>query len=214
MLFYRRIYFCLALNKVGDNSWPNIVAMFAGKRVDAEQEDMPPEIPGDFSTMQFDSLPMIWKLFSNKRYATVFNEDNPQVGTFHFERRGFAKQPVDYYHHIFWTAVQAESNHDYVCFKNSLKAHMIMDLTKRQVIQMKDKLQFLLTITMELSHDNDNEVEMLDNDLKTFWQELYESGHLNKSAVIFASDHGIRHGWIRKTLVGNFSESPEYSTTV
>lgn len=192
----------LALNKVGDNSFPNFMAMLMGKRVTDEQEDMPREMTGDYSKIQYDSWPIIWKLFSANGYATVFNEDNPQVGLFHFDAKGFAVKPVDYYHHTFWTAVQAESNHDYICFLNELKAKMILDLTRRQIMTMRNKLQFMVTSTMELSHDQDNQVELLDEHLTNFWRYLHENGYLNRSAVIFASDHGIRHGWIRTTQIG------------
>lgn len=192
----------VGFNKIGDNSFPNQMAMLMGKRVNNDQDDMLREMEGDYSTIRYDSWPLIWKLYAEKGYATVFNEDNPHVGLFHFGANGFTKKPVDYYYHTFWKAVQTESNQGYTCFRNEPKSRLILDITRRHAMNMNNTLQFVYTSTMELSHDHDNQVELLDDDFYSFWKNLYEGNYLNKTAIIFASDHGLRTGWIRTTLIG------------
>lgn len=143
-------------------------------------------------------------MFSAKGYATVFNEDMPKYGLFHYFAKGFMKKPFDYYYHHFWTLVTNKyvTGASVRCFGNTHRASITIDLVKRHMISLVDKLQFVYSTLSELPHDLDNQVEEVDGDMVQFWSHLYENEYLNKTFVIFASDHGIRHGNIRKTPVG------------
>lgn len=194
--------FSTAFNKVGYNSFSCQVPMFLGKRYGNEQSDMQSEVISDENTY-YDKWQFIWKLFAEKGYATSFNEDMPSFGLFHYLTKGFMEKPFDYYYHFFWIEVtKGISGQDWSCFGNTHRARITIDLTKRHVISMKDKLQFIYSTLSELPHDTDNEIERVDEDLVKFWTELHEHGYLNKTMVVFASDHGIRYGSLRKTAVG------------
>lgn len=186
-----------------------MMAALTGKRAYKEQHNMPDEIP-DFDKVQYyDSFPLIWKFFAAKGYATVFNEDKPEWGTFHYLTKGFTKKPTDFYYHIFWEAVRkmVRKNKDSkYCFGNTPKGDLLIDITKRHLMSMKDTLQFIFTFFVEYSHDFGNEIERADKIYAEFWREMFEDGYLNKSAVIFMSDHGHRFSNVRKTLVGLLEE--------
>lgn len=196
----------LAYNKIGDNSFPNLIAMLTGKRVYDEQEDMMKEIDYDYHKIKYDNFPLIWKMFAGKGYATVFNEDKPGWGLFHYLAKGFAQKPVDFYYHTFHMALANayNKNHTNICFGNVPRPQLVLDLTKRHMIVMKDKLQFVYSFSTELTHDYGNEVQRLDEPYFKFFKELHEGNYLNKTAIIFASDHGHRFSAVRGTIVGTY----------
>lgn len=183
-----------------------MMAMLTGKRLYDEQDDMMKEIDYNYNTAKHDSFPLIWKMFSGKGYATAYNEDTPLWGLFHYLAKGFAKKPVDYFYHTYWRAIsKAYSNkHTSYCFANVPRPQLLIDLTKRHVISMsnRNKLNFIYSHSTEIAHDKDNDVERLDEPFLNFFQELYEGNYLNKTAIIFAADHGHRFSSVRKTTVG------------
>lgn len=185
------------------------MAALIGKRVYDEQEGMMREVYANYNEIKYDSWPLIWKSFGAKGYATMFNEDKPHWGLFHYLARGFAKKPVDFYYHSFWWILHLleDKKHSDYCFGNEPKPRILLDILKRHLVTMQDKLQFLYNFHAELSHDRMNEIERYDDDLRQFWKEMFEGGYLNKTVVIFASDHGHRFSSIRSTLVGTKSFS-------
>lgn len=44
-----------------------------------------------------DDCNFIWKSFSDNGYVTAFGEDVAFLNTFNYKRKGFHKQPTDYY---------------------------------------------------------------------------------------------------------------------
>lgn len=203
----RILYFYVsAYNKVGDNSFPNMLAMLTGKRVFHEQNDMMREIDFEYGTIKHDTLPLIWKMFSGKGYATAHNEDKPSWGLFHYIAKGFSQKPVDFYYHTFWRALSKaeDESHTSYCFANLPRPKILLDITKRQVIAMNkaNELLFLYSHSTESTHDHANEVERLDLLFLEFFKELYEGNYLNKTMIIFAADHGHRFSAVRATIVG------------
>jgi len=99
--------------KVGDNSYPNLMPLLTGKRGESESADMPAELP-DLQGKKCDGLPLIWRQFAAKGYATTFNEDNFGMGTFHYPRGGFSQQPSTFFYRNFWRMVeQVRKRHSY-----------------------------------------------------------------------------------------------------
>ena len=62
------------LHKVGDNTFPNLMAMFTG----LDREGVEELIPS--SSRKLDALPLIFKQFSAKGYMTTYIEDMPTAG--------------------------------------------------------------------------------------------------------------------------------------
>lgn len=81
-------------NKVGDNSFPNAVAMFAGKTVRSYYG--PSELPGDtYSKSHFDDWPLIWKNYLQAGYQTLYAEDYPDFNLFNYLADGFKVRGLD-----------------------------------------------------------------------------------------------------------------------
>lgn len=82
----------LGYNKVGDNTFPNLVPLLMGLSAK--------EIKSLCATTQkhkFDLCPFIWKNFAARGYKTGYGEDPTSMSTFNYQRTGFVEQPVDYY---------------------------------------------------------------------------------------------------------------------
>lgn len=47
----------------------------------------------------FDDWPLVWKIFSDEGYVTLFAEDRPDISTFNYFGwlRGFKYPPTDHY---------------------------------------------------------------------------------------------------------------------
>lgn len=180
-----------------------MMAMLLGKRVVNEQMDMMEEIESTNETY-FDSWPIIWKSYSEKGYTTMFNEDMSDYGLFHYQLQGFAEKPTNYYYHQYWNSIikNRKYNQTYYCFYNTPKAKIHLDLMERHLMSMSHVLQFIFSTLSEHAHNYENDVERIDEELNQFWKRLYEGGYLNKTVIIFASDHGIRFGKIRASITG------------
>ncbi|XP_045457718.1 uncharacterized protein LOC123667929 [Melitaea cinxia] len=93
----------LGYNKVGDNTFPNLIPMLMGI---SEKEIKTTCIPNKEST--FDNCPFVWEWFKENGYYTAFGEDSSKLGTFNYVKNGFIKSPTDYYIHTFIN--EAEKN--------------------------------------------------------------------------------------------------------
>lgn len=78
--------------EVEDNTFPNLVAVLSGLSVAELRERCWPN-----ASQPFDQCPLIWKRFQALGYRTAYGEDEPWMGIFNYIKRGFARQPVDYY---------------------------------------------------------------------------------------------------------------------
>lgn len=53
-----------------------------------------------------DDCPILWRNFSRAGYVTAYVEDEPSIGTFNYNKAGFAHAPTDYYLRPFLLAAQ------------------------------------------------------------------------------------------------------------
>ena len=102
------------LQKVGDNTWPNLMAMFTGE----PQSDWNKALP---QNRKLDRLPLIFKSFSSAGYLTTYIEDMPRWGlwTYH-QKNGFTTQPIEYFLRPVNVMVYSKMNHRY-CYKEKLE---------------------------------------------------------------------------------------------
>lgn len=198
-------------HKVGDNSFPNMVAALTGYRYQYEQKNMPPDIQEDVSQIYFDHWPLIWKTYAQKGYATVYNEDKAEWGLFRYFVKGFKRKPVDFYYHMYWYSIYLHESYtgdsEQYCFHNYPKIVRFLDIVKRHLVSMKSVLQFQYAFLTDLCHEEDSsEEERADEYMVSFFKQMYENGYFNKTVVLFYSDHGHRYTPIRNTLVGLLEE--------
>lgn len=179
----------------------------------------------------FDDVPMIWKDFSKKGYATEWAEDYTAHSTLRpwlgktFPNHGFKVPPTDHYMRPFYLAV--EKLHplgfylDYAriflqdkakslslkgsspfCYGNLPRHKHMMEFYRRFIQSYKGKLKFGISWLNELAHDFSSYLELADEDLLLFFKWLKRDGHLDNTMFLLVSDHGSRVGKVRNTKVG------------
>jgi hypothetical protein len=80
-------------NKVGYNTFPNLVPLMTGWNV----EELKKICLRKDHKQPLDSCPFVWKLFAKQGFRTVYAEDCYTYSTFNFNKGGFRQQPTDYY---------------------------------------------------------------------------------------------------------------------
>ncbi|XP_013774311.1 uncharacterized protein LOC106459260 [Limulus polyphemus] len=189
-------------NKVGDNTFYNLTPLLTGFFANQYWN-----ITKKY--MFFDHLNFIWKEYSTRGYRTLFAEDMPKYALFNYNRRGFLHPPTDYYYRPFSLAVVKSDmlkRHKKKCSHSELEMQFVFDYVKQFTSTMDDKKYFLFAFTATLTHNVLNYAGYADSPSYDLLQFLHNSGTLNRTIMIFFSDHGIRFGKIRKTLLGKIEE--------
>lgn len=79
-------------NKMGDNTFPNMMAILTGQNQEQAYTICKPTVP----TM-LDRCPFLWRNFRDAGYATGYGEDETSLNTFNYLKMGFFRPPTDYY---------------------------------------------------------------------------------------------------------------------
>ncbi|VEN58507.1 unnamed protein product [Callosobruchus maculatus] len=198
----------LGYNKVGDNTFPNLIPVLTGLFEEELNKTCWPT-----QSSYFDNCTFIWHHFKSKGFMTVYGEDASWMGLFNYMRRGFKKQTTDYAYNYFnrysenLIGNEHKMNVDQ-CEGARLVYKDLLEYIKKFVVRMNNSsLPFFgFFWGASLSHDYLNQPRLGDPDYQKFFQELEEGGHLNNTALVFMSDHGIRWGDIRQTYQGRMEE--------
>jgi len=196
--------------QMDDNTFPNLMAILAGFNNSQSWKECQPTQVG-----KLDDCPLIWKTFAESGYATAYAEDEASLSTFNYHKEGFVKQPTTHYFRPF--ALAAEK-HLKIGLKHSLTfclgfqnyGDFIFQYALDFATAYKNEPSFGLFWTNTFSHNDLSDPSSMDERIKFYIEELDNRGILNKSAVVFFSDHGIRFGPVRKLMV-SFRSSIELS---
>ncbi|XP_037082450.1 uncharacterized protein LOC119103104 [Pollicipes pollicipes] len=189
----------MGLNKIGVNTFPNMLAFLSGLQMDQLNQSLRKE--------PFDDLPFIWKEFSRLGYITMFNEDTPEIATFNYKKQGFYRTPTDYYLRPLYQAIEHSS---YV------KSRKTLCINKRPQIDFQLQLlqdfmneattpQFALLFSSALSHEGPlTYVKDMQDRLHQFLIWYKDTERYNSSIMLFFSDHGMRFGPVMRTELGGY----------
>lgn len=193
-------------NKMGDNTYPNLMAILTGYNLTWAYDKCRPTIDRGL-----DECPFIWKEFSDAGYVTGYAEDEPEIGTFNYRKKGFHAIPTDFYGRSGMLACMKK-------LPKVLRSNLAICLGERTAadyiynygLDITEKFQregtFGLYWTNSFSHNDLNTPSSMDDKVKYFLEELHRRGILNNTIVVFFSDHGIRFGPIRKLVTGWMEE--------
>ncbi|XP_021358590.1 uncharacterized protein LOC110453777 isoform X2 [Mizuhopecten yessoensis] len=215
-------------NKVGDNTFPNLVPLLCGKSVEQSKVD--------YQKAFSDSYPFIWYEFEKQGYVTMHSEDWPEIATFdHSVPAGFSKPPTTHYSRPLWLAMRKIQPMQYMidqvfmffeskamkmktssgmCYGNRPNHMLVVDYFKKFVHAYKGKRKFAFAWLNELAHNYVNFLEYGDNDFMELLKWLHMEGHMNKSVLVFYSDHGSRQDEIRNTYVGRIEDRMPFISIV
>nr|CAH7717381.1 unnamed protein product [Callosobruchus chinensis] len=198
----------LGYNKVADNTFPNLMPVLAGL---SEEELTRTCWPKKWS--RFDDCEFIWKRYKSKGYVTTFGETTSWMGLFHFEKKGFNRQPTDYaYTYFNMLAESVLGNSHPINVNECVGGRMVHRDFLEYIGKFLDTMHtnrlpyFGFFWEVALSHDDVNHVSRGDEDYFQFFKRLHKLGYLQSTALVFISDHGIRIGDIRRTYLGSLEE--------
>lgn len=194
-------------NKVGDNTFPNLVPLLTG----LDDEELNLSCLGGQPKPTFDGCSLIWKRYKQAGYKTVFAEDVAFLGLFNFFRNGFRRPPTDYYLRpiVLEMEKQIATKKDlnvHLCMGGRRTADVLLEYMRKLVPHLQKEPFFSFFWSVSLTHDYFNSPMLLDTQLAVNLQRLHESGLLNRTLVLLMSDHGMRWGSFRKTYQGMMEE--------
>uniref|UniRef100_T1J7D3 Uncharacterized protein n=1 Tax=Strigamia maritima TaxID=126957 RepID=T1J7D3_STRMM len=192
-------------NKLGLNTYPNMIPFHTGK--------MESEYHFNHKKTDLNVLPMVWKKFARRHYRTLFAEDCHAMASFNYLKKGFVKQPTDYYMRPFSIAVDESEMKKLLtcgCYHGRTEASVvykwILDLFNR----FPNDPLFAYSFLTRLSHDSYNTVAYYDKPMYDFLVAMNNAGHLNRTIVLLFSDHGYRFGDVRTSYVGHLEDKLPY----
>ncbi|KAH9377060.1 hypothetical protein HPB48_011033 [Haemaphysalis longicornis] len=197
-------------NKLGDNSYPNQVPLIMGLK-DFEANKAAPDGFYDKLSAQF-----IWNKYAERGYRTMFLEEWPYYGLFNYFRKGFRHSPADYYLRPVIMAMDDSprntKNWESVrCLGPTMPFEELLDYLDRFTRMMGDRPFFSYTWISEITHDSLNSAGYADAPFRRHLQSLRESGVLNRTILVFLSDHGLRFGDVRATYIGKFEDRQPFA---
>ncbi|XP_054711269.1 uncharacterized protein LOC129220863 [Uloborus diversus] len=193
-------------NKVGDNTFPNLVPLLLGY----DERELP-EVCWKSNHDPLDNCTFLWKRFASAGYRTFYAEDTPHISTFNYVKTGFHRRPTDYYMRPFILAYEDELGRNkrlncHLCVGSVSETEAILHWNQQFAEHFKDRAYFSFSWINSLTHDFLNMGSSGDHMYEGFFRTLHQGGYLDRTIVIVMGDHGMRWGEIRKTYIGRLEE--------
>ncbi|XP_017081490.2 uncharacterized protein LOC108114855 [Drosophila eugracilis] len=194
-------------NKVGDNTFPNLLAVLTGQSEEAVRKICDVKKPGCL-----DSLNFIWKRFKSANYTTAIAEDCQSISTFNYLKPGFVKQPTDYYLRPLLLAIEkmfkVTKEFGYPnCVGRHLNFSYIWDFGKQFINRFLGRAPiFGFLWSNSFTHDYFEGATALDSLFFKYLKSFEESNLFGQSIVILMSDHGYRFSSLRMAASGYYEE--------
>ncbi|XP_018021108.1 uncharacterized protein LOC108677402 isoform X2 [Hyalella azteca] len=206
----------MGYNKVADNTDVNVSPVIMGNRA----EDLMSFKLDCYKKQKanFDSCPFIWKNFSAQGYATVYSEDAPSMGLYHFNKIGFVQPPVDFYARPYMLLSEKEIGHpkdvyNHYCYGLQASTEVVYDQIMRALDNLSDQVPvFGYFWSATYTHGSNQNAAPLDKPTLRFLEKFTQSPHRNNTILLFFSDHGLRFGDIRSTYLGALEERLPFVT--
>ncbi|CRK95820.1 CLUMA_CG009272, isoform A [Clunio marinus] len=194
------------LNKVGENTFPNLAPVMTGKS------------SGDIGKIRkegkaFQVIRYLWEDFKDAGYATIYGEDSFGASTFRYFKSGFKENSVDYYFQTFAALLDKKlkaGECDDINRKSGFKAFVgyqyYLDYLYQYAFDFmrmfRDKPSFGLIWSISFSHNDFNLPSSMDGKMLDYLKMLDSLKILDNTIVIFFSDHGARFGRFRRHFIG------------
>ena len=204
-------------NKVGENTFPNLVGLLTGERIELNSgETLSKRLPHDGKKQTFDNYPLIWNEFKDAKYSTLFSEDFPRSGAFQNNRKGFSQQPTDHYGRTMFLGFEnllddngryfvpwlKELEHHHIqlnsvptmCFQNRAKHNIVWNYSIRQFVKTYSGRNPFCALSwlVEPGHDHINPISQMDDDLVELLNMLERQKASKRTFVFVLADHGSR----------------------
>ncbi|XP_059174433.1 uncharacterized protein LOC131954692 [Physella acuta] len=193
--------------QTGTNTFPNYVPLLTG-RSDTEIERY-----WNSKKHYTDVFGFVWKDFMDAGYKTLFSEDVPSIGGFHFMKKGFLSPPTTYYTHPICLAIERDEKiwkAGRYCIGNTPEIVFHFNYIEKMFDTFKDVPLYAMAFITKLTHGDMTLSKRVDEHILNFYTSLEKKGHLNNTLLITFSDHGPRWGSIRATMNGMVESRAPY----
>nr|XP_050040400.2 uncharacterized protein LOC126537432 [Dermacentor andersoni] len=201
-------------NKVGENSYPNQMALLAGlKYFEADKVAQ----AGFYDNL---NPSLIWRKYAARGYRTMFLEEWTQYSIFSsFQNKGFRRAPTDYYprHAIMLMEELAKNTEEELrvsCLGPTMPSEVLLGYLAHFVNVMSERPFFAYAWFTELTHEWLNNAAYADEPVRRLLGDLHASGALNHTVLVFLSDHGLRFGDVRTTYIGRLEDIQPFAFLV
>ncbi|ESO86427.1 hypothetical protein LOTGIDRAFT_129214 [Lottia gigantea] len=194
-------------NIVGDGTPQALLPILTGKT----EEELPEARRGHDGAQPVDGHPWIWKDFKKAGYVTAWAEDMASIGTFQYRMIGFKETPTDHNMRPFYLSAERMYGRNRPYCLGSVPRHKTFINWLGDVFNMYgSKSKFVFGFHGETSHNDNNQVQIVDEDAMEFLKSLEDRNLLNRTILILMSDHGARFADIRQTAQGKEEERMPY----
>lgn len=181
-------------NKLGDNSFPNLFPFITGRSFENLLD-----ICRSDNVINTKLCPFIWDNYKKAGYYTALIADSTAGFLGNYEYM-LPKMPTDFYLQPFLYETRflyKDKRYDYhVCLRNRYLYKELLNYAETLINHLDNEKLFAIFWEESISHNEYNYPKPMDEDYVHLLEKLNESGYLNKTVVIFFSDHGMRFGKI------------------
>lgn len=193
-------------NKMGDNTFPNLMAILTG-----QNETVNKQVCNWRNVGALDKCNFIWNDYDSAGYATAYAEDEVSINTFNYYETGFVEEPTDYYLRPFALGAEkklrTKKKHDLtMCLGHQHYADYVYQYGLDFAVKYKNDPSFGFFWTNSFSHEDLSMSSSMDTRVVHYLEKLKALGILDSSIVMFFSDHGMRFGPIRNHFIGWLEE--------
>ncbi|KAH8326745.1 hypothetical protein KR067_012756 [Drosophila pandora] len=197
-------------NKIGDNTFPNLMAILTGY----ERHSALMNVCDWHNKGCLDKTPFVWKYFKNASYLTAYAEDETNIGTFNYLKPGFVDQPTDYYGRPNYKSFESglktwkcEGCSMKYCIGRRITSSYVYDMAKEFGRRYVDKQPIWgLFWSNSFSHDSFQMPSKMEDYVLQYLMDFEDDGVFEHSIMIFMSDHGSRYGKIMSLPSGFLEE--------
>ncbi|XP_035826446.1 uncharacterized protein LOC101850422 [Aplysia californica] len=196
-----------AHNIVGDGTTAVMFPMLTGKF-----EWELPECRVNFKgATTLDKFPFIWHDMKKAGYLTSWANAAPKSAPFNWRMLGFKDQPTDFYPRPFYLAATPTfkrfTSH---CLGSQTQSKVWLNWFRDIFLMYRQQRKFLFHFITDMSHDDNNLMTQMDDDIRDVVKFLHDGGYLNQTVLILMGDHGARYNKVRSTWSGKQEERLPY----
>ncbi|XP_011195224.1 uncharacterized protein LOC105220490 [Zeugodacus cucurbitae] len=195
-------------NKVGENTFPNLIALLTSYNATIGKEKCQFDTYGAFNQRICN---IIWKNFRDYGYRTAYAEDKYRYSTFNYAAYGFVEQPTDYYLRPFTICIENNLHikkiRDIVsCIGHKYYAEYILDYALQLSFTYSEEPIFGLFWVNTIGHDYFDTPSVFDLKMLEYLERMQAEKILERSIVFFLGDHGMRWGPLLRLKSGFLEE--------
>ena len=187
-------------NKVGHNSYPNVMAMVSGET----GGPYPPPAPdgGGLYLLDKERQAIIQTVYTRHGYTTLHMEDLEYYGDFVRDKEiGLSQRPTDLYYRgpyiAMWKLNLLNSplgGGSFACVQDEFLHVQEFQVIGDFLDTYSDVPNMMFVHLSQYSHNDVNMAKLYDNDLRIMIQSLYEKGALKRTYLMILGDHGFQRG--------------------